>query len=232
MLELIHSYPQAKLVNTFQALANEVFEDHVNALCWYRHLDYNFKEIVEKLTLIEDITEISIAQLEQLKLSDSASKARDVIIYDITLLTELGASPSLNLIKEYQRDEELDFISTDVYSFHIDRSPLATDTYLCTYYGAASDIISNDQVEQKIHIPEIRQKIKSLFDGEDHEFDDFLEETYMDLHYQPKNGATPLNLGIGHLWRLAVDHPDQKVLPCVHRAPKENAGELRLLLIC
>ena len=29
-----------------------------------------------------------------------------------------------------------------------------------------------------------------------------------------------------------IDHPEQKVLPCVHRAPKENKDEYRLLLIC
>jgi hypothetical protein len=31
---------------------------------------------------------------------------------------------------------------------------------------------------------------------------------------------------------LAVDHPTQQVLPCVHRAPIEIDGEYRLLLIC
>lgn len=40
----------------------------------------------------------------------------------------------------------------------------------------------------------------------------------------------PINLGLGHLWRLAIDYPESKVLPCVHRAPKEKTK--RLLLIC
>jgi hypothetical protein len=69
--------------------------------------------------------------------------------------------PALNLLKCYERDDELDFISTDVYSFHIDRSPIETDTFLCTYHGAASDIVPNDQVEQKILIPEIRENSKN-----------------------------------------------------------------------
>ena len=60
----------------------------------------------------------------------------------------------------------------------------------------------------------------------------FLEEYFFDLHYQPKPDIEPINLGLGHLWRLAVDHPTQQVLPCVHRAPTENDGEYRLLLIC
>jgi hypothetical protein len=58
------------------------------------------------------------------------------------------------------------------------------------------------------------------------------EEYFFDLHYQPKPNAKPVNLGLGHLWRLAVDHPTQQVLPCVHRAPVEKDGEYRLLLIC
>ena len=135
-------------------------------------------------------------------------------------------------MKCYERDDELDFISTDVYSYHVDRSPIATDTFLCTYHGAASDILPNDQVEQKILIPEIRLKLQELYDGPESEFDAFLEEYFFDLHYQPKSNATPVNLGMGHLWRLAVDHPTQQVLPCVHRAPVEKDGEYRLLLIC
>ena len=62
-------------------------------------------------------------------------------------------------MKCYERDEKFDFISTDVYSFHVDRSPIATDTFLCTYHGTASDIIANEHAEQKILIPEIREKI-------------------------------------------------------------------------
>jgi len=45
-----------------------------------------------------------------------------------------------------------------VYSYHVDRSPIATDTFLCTYHGAASDLIANEQALQKILIPEIREQ--------------------------------------------------------------------------
>lgn len=148
------------------------------------------------------------------------------------LLADFGASPSLNLITNYERDDELDFISTDVYSYHVDRSPIATSTFLCTYFGAASDILPNDQAIQKILIPEIREKLKELHDGKEENFDAFLKAYYFDLHYQPKADAHPINLGLGNLWRLSVDHPEQKVQPCVHRAPVENDGEYRLLLIC
>ncbi|RYG21474.1 MAG: DUF1826 domain-containing protein, partial [Chitinophagaceae bacterium] len=198
---------------------------------WERNLNGDFAEIVAKLSLHEDITEISNENLLNLVLSPAGDIARQIILNDLKLLSDFGASPSLNLIKKYARDTDFDFISTDVYSYHVDRSPVPTSTFLCTYYGASGDILPNAQAKRKILIPEIRQKLKELNGGEDG-FESFLEENYFDLHYQPLEGAQPINLGIGNLWRLAVDHPQQQVLPCVHRAPKENEGEYRLLLIC
>ena len=224
--------PQVKVVSNFSELTHTNFKDKVNAICWYRNLQGNFKEIVDKLALEENVTEILIEDLDKLKLSANGHIARQTVIADMLLLTQWGASPSLNLIKCYDRDEELDFISTDVYSYHVDRSPIETDTFLCTYYGAASEILPNEQVEQKILIPEIREKLIQLHDGPASEFEYFLQENFFDLHYQAKTDQKPTNLGNGHLWRLAVDHPTQKVLPCVHRAPVENSGEYRLLLIC
>lgn len=166
--------PQIKVVNDFPELVNTTFQGLNNAICWQRNLFGDFEEIVCKLSLEENITEISIEDLLALNLSENGNLARKIILSDIQLLTDFGASPSLNLLKCYERDDELDFISTDVYSYHVDRSPIATDTFLCTYYGAASDIIANDQVEQKILIPEIRKKLKDLYDGQndqDAEFD-------------------------------------------------------------
>ncbi|OPC37800.1 DUF1826 domain-containing protein [Elizabethkingia miricola] len=222
---------QVGIVVTFSELMNTDFQGHTNALCWHRNLDGDFKEIVTQLQLKENITEVSIEDLLALHLSEKGSAAREIILNDLQLLTDFGASPSLNLLKRYERDDEFDFISTDVYSWHVDRSPVGTDTFLCTYYGAASDIIPNNQVVQKILIPEVREKLKELHDGPESEFEDFLKENYFDLHYKAKPNAEPVNLGLGHLWRLAVDHPNQQVLPCVHRAPVEN-NKYRLLLIC
>lgn len=220
------------MVSTFSELVNSDFRGETNALCWYRNLEGDFKEIVGKLQLKENITEVNPEELLALQLSEKGSVAREIILNDMRLLTDFGASPSLNLLKCYERDEEFDFISTDVYSYHVDRSPIATDTFLCTYHGAASDIIPNSQAEQKILIPEIRKKLAALHNGPSEEFEDFSKENYFDLHYQAKPHATPTNLGLGHLWRLAVDHPKQQVLPCIHRAPIEKDGEYRLLLIC
>lgn len=219
-------------VNTFSELVNTDFEGTVNSLCWKRNLDVDFKEIVSKLQLEENITVVSAEELLKLKLSDNGEIAREIILNDLQLLTDFGAAPTLNLLKKYERDDEFDFISTDVYSFHVDRSPLEADTFLCTYHGASSDILPNDQAVQKILIPEIREKLKELHQDSDGEFETFLEENFFDLHYEPKKNAQPINCGPGNLWRLAVDHPQQKVLPCIHRAPVENDGEYRLLLIC
>ncbi|MBP7471194.1 MAG: DUF1826 domain-containing protein [Flavobacterium sp.] len=225
-------YGQIGVVSTFPELVNTNFKGEMNALCWYRNLKGNFKEIVDQLQLKENITEVYPEDLLSLQLSEKGNMAREIILNDLQLLADFGASPSLNLLKCYERDDEFDFISTDVYSYHVDRSPIATDTFLCTYHGAASDIISNEQAEQKILIPEIRKKLELLHDGPSEDFENFLQENYFDLHYQAHPNAAPINLELGHLWRLAVDHPKQEVLPCIHRAPIENEGEYRLLLIC
>ena len=223
---------QIGIASTFSELVNMDFVGVKNALCWYRNLEGDFAEIVDQLQLKENITEVFPKDLMALELSEKGNCARKIILNDFRLLTDFGASPSLNLLKCYDRDEEFDFISTDVYSFHVDRSPMATDTFLCTYHGAASAIIPNEQAVQKVLIPEIRKKLEALYNGPSVEFDDFLKENYFDLHYQAQPYALPTNLGLGHLWRLAVDHPTQEVLPCIHRAPIEKDGEYRLLLIC
>jgi len=224
--------PQVAVVSTFSELVDDNFQEAVNAVCWERNLEGDFKEIVSKLQLIEDITEVTSDELLSLQLSKKGQLAREIILNDLKLLSYFGAMPTLNLLKSYERDDGFDFITTDVYSFHVDRSPVGTSTFLCTYYGAASDILPNDQATQKILIPEIREKLKAIYEGSEAGFEDFLEENYFDLHYQPNSSAFPINLGLGHLWKLAVDNPEKKVLPCIHRAPKENDGENRLLLIC
>ncbi|MBE8724408.1 DUF1826 domain-containing protein [Flavobacterium hungaricum] len=232
MINRFSDNSQIGIACSFSELVQTDFKGEMNALCWHRNLEGDFNEIVSQLSLEENITEVYPEDLIALELSEKGNIARQVILNDLQLLADFGASPSLNLLKCYERDEEFDFISTDVYSFHVDRSPIATDTFLCTYHGAASDIISNSQAKQKILIPEIRAKLEELYDGPPDEFEDFLKENYFDLHYQADADAQPINLGKGHLWRLAVDHPKQQVLPCIHRAPVENEGEYRLLLIC
>ncbi|HNP97822.1 MAG TPA: DUF1826 domain-containing protein, partial [Bacteroidia bacterium] len=180
----------------------------------------------------ENIVVLSEEDLLQLQLSDQGQLAREILIQDFNLLKSHGASPTLNLIRYYERDHSYPFFPTDVYSYHVDRSPIPTDTFLCTYHGEPSEILANSAADQKILIPEIRNELRKMFAGPEEEFESFLREHFFDLHYRAKTDSQPLSLGKGNLWRLAVDHPESNVLPCVHRAPEEKPGESRLLLIC
>lgn len=219
-------------VSNFNDFIATPFKGATNAICWNRQLIGNFEEIVTKIKLDGNLTELSVEMLLALQLTEQGQLAREIILTDLNALKANGASPSLNIIECYERDDAFPFFPTDVYSFHVDRSPIPTDTILCTYFGASSDIVPNAKAEQKILIPEIRAELKKLHDGKEEDFESFLSEYFFDLHYQVKDKESIINLGVGHLWRLAVDHPESEVLPCVHRAPNENPGELRLLLIC
>jgi len=223
---------QVRRVTNFQDLVSTPFQNEMNAICWTRNLIGDFLEIVNKLVLKENITVIDEEELLELQLSEQGQLAREILLNDLKLLKAHGASPVLNLIKCYDRDDHYPFFPTDVYSFHVDRSPVPTDTFLCTYYGESSEIVPNSQAEQKVLIPEIRNELKKLYQGADEGFESFLSEHFFDLHYQTKPNANPISLGTGYLWRLAVDHPESQVLPCIHRAPKEKIGQNRLLLIC
>lgn len=219
-------------VASFEELIETPFQGAINALCWKRQLQGDFAEIVTKAASDENIIELHPKQLRALQLSEQGQLAREILLKDLSLLKAQGASPVLNLIKYYDRDDAYSFFPTDVYSFHVDRSPIPTATYLCTYYGEPSEILPNTHAEQKIRITEIRAELKKLYDGADEGFESFLSDYFFDLHHQAKLNANPLSLGLGHLWRLAVDHPESKVLPCIHRAPLKKNGKPRLLLIC
>ena len=223
---------QIHCVTNFQNLVSTPFHGEINAICWTRKLRGDFSEIVKKLELNENIVVVDDGDLLELQLSEQGQLAREIILNDLKVLKAHGASPILNLIKCYERDDSFPFFPTDVYSFHVDRSPVPTDTFLCTYYGESSEILPNSQVEQKVLVPEIRDELKKRYGGTDEEFELFLSEHFFNLHYRAKPYASPISLGLGHLWRLAVDYPESQVLPCVHRAPEEKTGQHRLLLIC
>ncbi len=227
-----HAENQIHCVTNFQDLVSTPFHGNINAICWTRKLQGDFSEIVKKLELKGNITVLEEEDLFKLQLSEQGQLAREIILNDLQLLKAHGASPILNLIKCYERDDNYPFFPTDVYSFHVDRSPVPTDTFLCTYYGESSEILPNSQAEQKVLIPEIRDELKKIYRGAEEEFESFLSEHFFDLHYKPKPDARPISLGLGNLWRLAVDYPGRPVLPCVHRAPNETTGQNRLLMIC
>lgn len=223
---------QIQTVSNFQDFISTPFQEKINAICWDRKLIGDFSEIVRKIESDDNIIELDEEKLLELQLSKQGQLAREILLNDLKLLTSHGVSPCLNIIKYYESDDTNPYFPTDVYSFHVDRSPIPAETFLCTYYGTCSELLPNSQALQKILIPEIREKLKKLYHGSESGFEAFLSEHFLDLHYQAKPDARPISLGHGHLWRLAIDHPELKVPPCIHRAPKEKAGEKRLLMIC
>lgn len=231
-MHLPHPANQIHYVTNFQDLVSTPFQGEINAICWTRELKGDFAEIAHQLEPNENIAVLDEDELFKLQLSEQGQLAREILLNDLDLLKAHGASPILNLIRSYERDDSYPFFPTDVYSFHVDRSPVPTDTFLCTYYGESSEIVPNSQAIQKVLVPEIRDELKKIYGGSDEGFEFFLSDHFFDLHYLPKPEAQLISLGLGHMWRLAVDHPESQVLPCLHRAPKEKNGQNRLLMIC
>lgn len=232
MMDVSDTANQIRYVTNFHDLVSTSFYGEINAICWPRKLTGDFSEIASKIELDGNIATLDQDELFKLELSEQGQLARDILLNDFRDLKAHGASPILNLIKCYERDSTYPFFPTDVYSFHVDRSPIPTDTFLCTYYGESSEILPNSQAIQKVLVPEIRDKLKKLYRGTDEGFESFLSEHFFDQHYLPNPEAHPISLGLSHLWRLAVDYPESQVPPCIHRAPKEKSGQNRLLMIC
>ncbi|WP_275825364.1 hypothetical protein [Paraflavitalea sp. CAU 1676] len=232
MIDLSHAENQIHYVTNFQDLIATPLSGVMNAICWSRNLAGDFSEIVNKVALSGNITAVEPEELGELQLSEQGQLAREILLQDWKLLEDFGASPVLNVIRYYDQDDTYPFFPTDVYSFHVDRAPIPVDTFLCTYYGESSEILPNAQGKKKVLIPEIREELKKLYQGPEEGFETFLSEHCFDLHYQAEPDARPISLGLGNLWRLAVDHPGSQVPPCLHRAPREKSGQSRLLMIC
>ncbi len=226
-------YSRIKRVHSFAELVSTPFADGVNALCWTRTLPGNFREVVELLGTGEGIVTLDDARLNRLPVSAAGRVAIDLLLQDQQLLRERHLDPVLNCIHGYPRDEDPGPVPTDVFSFHTDSATVETDTYLCTYHGASSEGLRNDEAQRRVDIPTTRAELLRLFGGEDNGgFHDWLKENCFDLHYAPVASARPFSFGVGNLWRIAVDWPGSPVPPCIHRAPETVPGELpRLLLI-
>ena len=225
-------YARIKLVSSFAELVSTPFADGVNALCWPRDLAGDFAEVVAQLGTSEGVNLLDEARLQALDLSAAGRAAVDALLEDQRLLRAHGLAPVLECIHAYPRDEEPGLVPVDVYSWHVDSAPVMTDTWLCTYHGACSEGLRNDEARRRVDVPETRAELLAEFGGEDDgEFREFLADHCYDLHYAAEPAAHPFPFGLFNLWRLAVEYPGAPVPPCIHRAPVEKAGQPRLLLI-
>ncbi len=225
--------PRIKRVHGFEELVTTRFADGVNALCWQRELPDGFGEVVEAIGAGEGIASLDEPTLQSLIVSATGRAAIAVLIEDLRLLRDRGLSPLLDCIHGYPRDEEPGPVPTDVYSFHADSATVEADTYLCTYYGATSEGLRNEDAQRRVTIPSTRTELLTRFGGaDDDEFQEYLKENCYDLHYAALPAARPFVFGLGNLWRIAIDYPGSPVPPCIHRAPENVPGQLpRLLLI-
>jgi hypothetical protein len=165
--------------------------------------------------------------------SPIARQAIDFILADLRLLRSRDLDPDLQAVNGYLQEEEPGPVRTDVCSFHADSANAEADTYLCTYHGASSEGLRNEDAVRRVDVPETRAQLLQLFGGrDDAQFADYLAENFYDLHYAAAPHAQPFSFGRGHLWRIATDYPGSPVPPCIHRAPDPVLGQPpRLLLI-
>jgi hypothetical protein len=227
------NYARVRIVDSFHALATTPFADGVNALCWPRTLAGDFGEIARHVSVDQGLVALDDATLESLPLSAAGRIAANILREDRQRLLALGLAPELNLIAAYPREEEPGPVPIDVYSWHADSATVPTDTWLCTYHGLASEILRQEEAVRCVDVPATRAELLRNFGGKDDAaFHEYLRENCYDLHYVAVPQARPFSCGVGNLWRLAVDYPDNPVPPCVHRAPETSPGQSpRLLLI-
>jgi hypothetical protein len=219
-------------VSSFHELTTARFAGGVNAFCWPRVLPGDFAEVVRALRCTEAIAILDEVMLRALHLSPAGRVAVDQMLADFSLLQGRGLAPVLNCINGYPCDDTNGPVATDVFSFHADSAPIEADTYLCTYFGPSSEGVRNEDVVRRVDIPETRARLLNMYGGADDEgFGQFLTENCYDLHYAARPDAEVYRFGLGNLWRIATDWPGSNVPPCVHRAPKTQPGEARLLLI-
>jgi hypothetical protein len=226
-------YPRVRRVGSFRELVATPLADGVHALCWPRSLPGDFAEVVTLLGAGEGIVPVDETRLAGLRASAACRTAIAILLEDLRLLREHGLDPELNCIHGYARDERPGPVRTDVFSFHVDRAPVETDTWLCTYHGPPSEGLRYEEARRLVDLPEIRAELLDRFGAEDGAgFDEYLIESSFDLHYAPMAQARPFSFGIGHLWRVATLWPGSPVPPCIHRAPQPQPGQSpRLLLI-
>jgi hypothetical protein len=226
-------YPRIRVVNSFHELVTTPFADGVNALCWPRTLEGDFREVMELVGGSEGMIVIDDDRLQSLPVTAAGRAAVEVLLADQRLLREHDRDPVVEVVHSYPEDEDPGPVRTDVCSFHVDSAPVESETWLCTYYGASSEGLCNHEAIRRVEIPETRAELLKCFGGEDDaDFREYLNDHCYDLHYAPLPGAQPFSFGVGNLWRIAVEWPGSAVPPCIHRAPDQGPeASPRLLLI-
>lgn len=223
---------RVRIVSSFEELLDTRFADGVNALCWPRVLEGDFAEVLNHLDVEPGITALEADRLQALPLSADGRKAVSAMLGDAALLQDCGLQPELNCIHGYTHDIDSGPMRTDVCSFHADSATVEADTWLCTYIGASSEGLLNEEALRRAELPETRALLWKLYGGTDEAgFAEWLNDHFYDLHYAALPGARPYSFGIHHLWRIATEHPGCAVPPCIHRAPDPVPGQKRLLLI-
>ena len=223
---------RVRQAGSFTELLTTPFAGNVNALCWERTLPGDYAEVIARLGTGNVIVAIEDELLRALDLSPAGRLAAEAMLADQQLLRDHNLAPSLNCIYDCVRGTDAGTVPTDVTSFHVDSAPVEVDTWLCTYHGACSEGLRNEDALLKVSIPEIRAALLKEYGGaDDAVFAEFLHEHSYDSHYAPMPGATPYPFGTFALWRIATRWPGSPVLPCIHRAPENYPGSPRLLLI-
>lgn len=225
-------YPRIRLVRSFHELITTPLANGVNGLCWPRELPDGFAEVLQHLASGPGITTLDESHLLSLPVSAAGHAAIDFMRADQKLLQAHGLDPVLDCVNGYPPHEQPGPVRTDVCSFHVDSATVEADTYLCTYHGASSEGLRNDEAQRRVDLPATRAELLKTFGGNNgDEFLEYLEENCFDLHYAPAAHAQPFSFGLGNLWRIAVKYPGSPVPAFIHRAPDPIPGQPRLLLI-
>jgi hypothetical protein len=152
-----------KHTTSFHELLTSPFAGDVNALCWSRSLPGDYAEVVAKLGPGEGIVALDEERLRGLELSGKGKEAVEQMLVDLALLRDAGRDPVLNIIYGYPKDEDGGPVPTDVMSWHVDSAPVEADTWLCTYHGAPSEGLLNEQAVRKVDDPKIRAQLLELY---------------------------------------------------------------------
>lgn len=222
-------------MRSFDELRTTPLAGGVQALCWPRRLDGDFGAIAARFAAQPGVNAIDEGRLSSLSRrgTDGERTAIRVLLEDLRRLREEGLEPELDAVAGYARDDRPGPVRTDVCSFHVDRASVETDTWLCTYHGAPSEGLANEDAERLVDVAEVRAELLASYGGEDDDgFREHLAAHSYDLHYRGKPSAQPFSFGVGNLWRIATLWPGCPVPPCIHRAPETSPQDgPRLLLI-